>query len=645
MNTNNQNPDQNNEPLQTGGERAVTSIDFSKAAKLSEILEPDVSVGYINAMFGVARTFRSKDDLERIVDETTKKVYDQAVEGKVIEFDRFQQHLKSPGNFVNILIYHLFGELIREELKLESDEFYESVGFFGVINDPVFGDNVGRNSVADILWGLSVFNRGKNSVTDVREIGTTKVVEKGVTYRCSLAERVIEPHYLNRLLQWFPPESVNQLLKNDFSATIGAYKAVAEAKETTCEISIVPKDYELERTEKLLGVKKKIYSMFIKYKDKISEKAPFLTLDKYQEPKYTENTLNLEVPAYMKYLVKYPLTEGAMKSKRKKQTWAERMEIGFVHNLRSLRLQKELGEQFRVRAEELEQHLRYVQAQQDGFGHDVGNGVAVLEMAANNVKFEIGQATLNSDTGRYELNPEVYDKLVRRVKILSNNASTLRQSTQANRLLLAGREEQILSEARPLDLKQLIMEQVPSEVEVYNAKLEESKANSAVPELEEYNPITYSFEFDSTAQYTTNINEGLFRSALTNGLRNAIRKLESTAKPHIKVSGRVSSKVSSKVDGEVSDKVDEQNLEIVISDNGLGASPEIIESIRSGKEIITGQGISRGLDRIRKTMQIHGGSMDVDSQPGKGFSLYLRLPIHQSNANTNYNNEDEYYMG
>ena len=73
-------------------------------------------------------------------------------------------------------------------------------------------------------------------------------------------------------------------------------------------------------------------------------------------------------------------------------------------------------------------------------------------------------------------------------------------------------------------------------------------------------------------------------------------------------------------------------LEIEIRDNGHGIAPEVLPRIFdpffTTKEVGTGMGL--GLFIVFEIVEEHGGSIAVESEPGKGTSFFVRLPLGES---------------
>lgn len=89
------------------------------------------------------------------------------------------------------------------------------------------------------------------------------------------------------------------------------------------------------------------------------------------------------------------------------------------------------------------------------------------------------------------------------------------------------------------------------------------------------------------------------------------------------------SKVEPTVETEV--KVDKNSITIIVSDNGIGIPKEelplIFEPFYRGKEskFISGTGL--GLSIVKNSVDLLGGSIDVDSEPGKGTKFTVTLPL------------------
>ena len=86
---------------------------------------------------------------------------------------------------------------------------------------------------------------------------------------------------------------------------------------------------------------------------------------------------------------------------------------------------------------------------------------------------------------------------------------------------------------------------------------------------------------------------------------------------------------------EISSDLKENEVEILISDTGIGMSPEDIDklfridinpsSIGTAKE----KGSGLGLILCKEFIEKNGGSIRVESEVGKGSQFYLRLPLRE----------------
>jgi signal transduction histidine kinase len=77
------------------------------------------------------------------------------------------------------------------------------------------------------------------------------------------------------------------------------------------------------------------------------------------------------------------------------------------------------------------------------------------------------------------------------------------------------------------------------------------------------------------------------------------------------------------------------DVEIVIIDNGIGIPaeivPELFEPFRQADIIISRKygGTGLGLGICRRLMELHGGSIDLESTPGVGTKVFIRLPAER----------------
>lgn len=83
----------------------------------------------------------------------------------------------------------------------------------------------------------------------------------------------------------------------------------------------------------------------------------------------------------------------------------------------------------------------------------------------------------------------------------------------------------------------------------------------------------------------------------------------------------------------VSASADKRRLRISVADRGLGITAEdrkhIFEPFYRGREAVTRQiqGSGLGLHLVRRIVEAHGGTVTVQSEPGKGSTFTIELPI------------------
>jgi len=65
---------------------------------------------------------------------------------------------------------------------------------------------------------------------------------------------------------------------------------------------------------------------------------------------------------------------------------------------------------------------------------------------------------------------------------------------------------------------------------------------------------------------------------------------------------------------------------LTISDEGVGIPPEIREKIFNLYYSTKGKGSGIGLAMTFRVIQLHNGTIDFTSEPGKGTTFRLRLP-------------------
>jgi signal transduction histidine kinase len=135
----------------------------------------------------------------------------------------------------------------------------------------------------------------------------------------------------------------------------------------------------------------------------------------------------------------------------------------------------------------------------------------------------------------------------------------------------------------------------------------EKVANLMKPELKARN---IDFTYDCTSEYLTiQADEEMIEQVLINLLKNATEALAETPLPQLQLIGRY----------------DESSVIVEVIDNGSGIIKEAIDKIFipffTTKK--TGSGI--GLSLSRQIMQLHHGSINVESEPGVKTVFTLRF--------------------
>ncbi|MGA2228521.1 MAG: ATP-binding protein [Syntrophobacteraceae bacterium] len=106
----------------------------------------------------------------------------------------------------------------------------------------------------------------------------------------------------------------------------------------------------------------------------------------------------------------------------------------------------------------------------------------------------------------------------------------------------------------------------------------------------------------------------LFQNLIGNAL-----KFHSGEIPHIKVYG----------------KLDRKGIcEILVEDNGIGFDRQFAERIFKPFQRLHNRGeydgTGMGLSICRKIVERHGGNIRAESEPGKGSTFIIRLPVKQN---------------
>jgi len=124
---------------------------------------------------------------------------------------------------------------------------------------------------------------------------------------------------------------------------------------------------------------------------------------------------------------------------------------------------------------------------------------------------------------------------------------------------------------------------------------------------------------------------GALSEALVTGLRNAIDACQSGDAVEI-VAERIDATNNALCDEAAnSSRFESQEIRIAILDNGPGLTPDaqrlVWDVYYSGRE--AGRGLGIGLSKLQRIVEGHLGRVWIDSKPGQGCSLEIRLPWYR----------------
>jgi signal transduction histidine kinase len=124
---------------------------------------------------------------------------------------------------------------------------------------------------------------------------------------------------------------------------------------------------------------------------------------------------------------------------------------------------------------------------------------------------------------------------------------------------------------------------------------------------------------------------GPLSEALATGVRNAVDACQSGDAIEI-----VAQRVDLQCDSESNTEgLDSPEIRIAIIDNGPGLTPDAQrhawDVYYSGRE--AGRGLGIGLSKLQRIVEGHRGRVWIDSKPGQGCSLEIRLPWHHRARN------------
>ncbi len=109
--------------------------------------------------------------------------------------------------------------------------------------------------------------------------------------------------------------------------------------------------------------------------------------------------------------------------------------------------------------------------------------------------------------------------------------------------------------------------------------------------------------------------EKLLRHILSNLLSNALKYSPENARVNFEVS------------------LDEKAMTFTVRDQGIGIvssdMPRLFELFHRGENVGAVSGTGLGMAIVKKSVSLHGGTIKVESLPGKGTSFFVSLPVSQ----------------
>jgi heavy metal sensor kinase len=158
-----------------------------------------------------------------------------------------------------------------------------------------------------------------------------------------------------------------------------------------------------------------------------------------------------------------------------------------------------------------------------------------------------------------------------------------------------------------------------SEAETGTLRLDVSDVNVAgiVSEVTE---LYENVAEDKSISIETDIEDGLTVPADATRLRQVLANLVDNAVKYTPPGGRVT--VSARRHG--------SHVSIAVADTGVGIAPQdhphIWERLYRGDQSRAERGLGLGLSLVRAIVAAHGGTVDVNAQPGRGSVFTVRLP-------------------
>lgn len=218
--------------------------------------------------------------------------------------------------------------------------------------------------------------------------------------------------------------------------------------------------------------------------------------------------------------------------------------------------------------------------------HEIMNSITPISSLTSTLK-DVLEYDLQKKNGHYELKTEGAEDLKEGLNTIENRSKGLIKFIDAYREYTSLPKPKLKS----IRLKDMI----------------EKVSSLMKPDIKNHN---INFRFSCSSEYLTiQADEEMIEQVLINLLKNAIEALAETPNPTLELKG----------------EYDESSVKIQVIDNGAGIIKEAIDKIfvpfYSTKR--TGSGI--GLSLSRQIMQMHNGSISVESEPDVRTVFTLRF--------------------
>jgi signal transduction histidine kinase len=222
-----------------------------------------------------------------------------------------------------------------------------------------------------------------------------------------------------------------------------------------------------------------------------------------------------------------------------------------------------------------------------GVAHEVKNPLNAMTIHLELLRQKLGRRTavaVGASGGGFE--PPPADTLMSHVSIIGEEIRRLDQVVQG--FLRFSRPEELHLE--PVGVAALLQDSV----------------DVVRPQAEQQG---ISVELDAHKGVAIQVDRAMVRQALLNLALNAIDAMPS--------GGTLALRARS---------VEEQQVQIDVVDSGIGIKPEHLSRIFDLYFTTREQGSGLGLSMVYRTVQLHDGTIEVESTPGRGASFRLRLP-------------------